>query len=279
MSTKIYDAYRFDKGYDIQQIDGKMELLRAEIKDHARQMIQSAICTEYAYYYGYHQFHSKDEIQNLMKTAEKTENRRLVKIWKYVLEEEWKLLYIEIFLYYAERVSEAEKHPTIMNQEFWYRSILQIIPIKDKILLMYFGNQELQKIIEKQPYIQEYHYQNQVDRPGCISEAEWKDRKEDWEVAIGPDYVPKYHGFSVSLCPFDEGVFDIPEADFSTIKNSHSLIQKLAGTFSDYPNPPKKDEVNNWITYCSSAEYLEWLQEKIKFVQENLILPKEKDIW
>lgn len=71
MSTKIYDAYRFDKGYDIQQIDGKMELLRAEIKDHARQMIQSAICTEYAYYYGYHQFHSKDEIQNLMKTAEK----------------------------------------------------------------------------------------------------------------------------------------------------------------------------------------------------------------
>lgn len=28
---------------------------------------------------------------------------------------------------------------------------------------------------------------------------EWKNRKSDWENAIGPDYIPSRHGFSVDL--------------------------------------------------------------------------------
>lgn len=277
MSTKIYDAYRFDEYYNIRQIDEKMQMLRAMIKEQALQMIQRAICTEYAYYYGFNQFHSKEEIANLIKAAKEKENPRLASIWQYVLEEEWKLLYMEIYLYYTERVEDAEKHPTIRNHEFWYRSMLQIIPIKDKILLMYFGNEELQKIVERQPYIQEYHYQNQSDRLECISKEKWNIRKTDWEKAIGPDYIPKYHGFSVSLCPYADGFFNIPKPDFSTIKKKE-LIRELTVTFSDYPIQPKEEEVNEWIAYYSSSEYLEWLQEKKKFVQKKLRLPEEKEI-
>ncbi len=79
------------------------------------------------------------------------------------------------------------------------KAILQIIPHGEDILMMYFGNHDIFREINIMEYFDDYHYQNQTDRPEEISNEEWDKRKKDWDEAIGPDYIPADHGFTKEL--------------------------------------------------------------------------------
>ena len=64
---------------------------------------------------------------------------------------------------------------------------------------MYFGNTDIRRFIENHEMFEDYHYQNQCDKPDDISDEEWDKRESDWNDAIGPDYIPANHGWQVQL--------------------------------------------------------------------------------
>ena len=130
----------------------------------------------------------------------------------------------------------------------------------------------MHEIVENLPYLADYHYQNQVDKPESISDEEWEQRKNDWEKALGSDGIPARHGMSVQLfnCGYD--MFAIPEAPFdeANIPTIEERAKWLMDYMDDYPNPPEGDASVNWCRYLRSPEYLEWKKNRLEEVQEKL---------
>lgn len=62
-----------------------------------------------------------------------------------------------------------------------------VIPLgKGKtLLLLYCENKEMIKMWNRLPFIKDYHYQDQTDKPRNISEKNWNIRRKDWDKALG----------------------------------------------------------------------------------------------
>ena len=97
----------------------------------------------------------------------------------------------------SDRLKEA-MNSSEYNPVYDISSSLQIFPLKDKILFTFYGTSSLEQILEKEPDIEEYHYQNQSDMPEDMSEEEWEQRRIDWERAM-PSGIPAKNGFGVEL--------------------------------------------------------------------------------
>lgn len=86
------------------------------------------------------------------------------------------------------------------------------VPIDpSKVIGMYFTEQpKLGKLWMSMPGVEDYHYQNQVDRPEDIPEAEWDKRGEVWHQVLG-HHAPADRMFTARIveiesCPYE--IFD-----------------------------------------------------------------------
>jgi len=98
----------------------------------------------------------------------------------------------------CERHREIERTKQ-RDPEIDFSFVLSILPLKNKILGIYYGENE--KIINawmNSDFVLEYHYQNQSDRPKDISYEEWRQRKRDWDKALEYD-VPCMRGFMADI--------------------------------------------------------------------------------
>lgn len=60
-----------------------------------------------------------------------------------------------------------------------------VFPLKDKILLKFYGENSMLKLIDDEIYLIDYHYQNQCDKPEEISDDDWDERRKFWDSVLG----------------------------------------------------------------------------------------------
>lgn len=194
MSTTIYNGYKLNSNYNLVGLNDFLTKLRKEVTKVCEQEIFDRVVRQTLYYYNFKQLYGSDAVQSMIEQTSQTEKtKERCEIWKSTLHNDWYDVYLKN---YFKILSAASKD----NFRRILQAELQIIPVEDKILVMFFGDVFVKKYLEtKTDYFSDYHYQDQTDRPEDISESEWKHRCAVWDKAIGPDYIPSHHGWSVEL--------------------------------------------------------------------------------
>ena len=71
---------------------------------------------------------------------------------------------------------------SIHESIFDFSSKVYLYPFSDKTLLVpSFGNDLIKNAFVENPYIEDYHYQDNTDKPEDISDDEWLTRYNDWK--------------------------------------------------------------------------------------------------
>jgi hypothetical protein len=97
---------------------------------------------------------------------------------------------------------------------------LTIFPLKNKILFLKWGK-ILENYYNELAKFEDYHYQDQSDKPKEISSQKWNLRKRDWQIALGDDFekIPGNSGYSYSL---------LKASDLKTVYlTNYKLLQDL----------------------------------------------------
>lgn len=207
MSIKIYNGYILDQNYSLRELNNLFIGLRKKIQVEANKSYLELVLNRCVYMQDMITYFGKEKAGQMLRQEDSLFNgTSLMDGWTFV----------------ERKVMEASKSDK-RNFRYNFQSEVQILPIENKILLMYFGNDkdELLQIFECEPYILEYHYQNQTDKPDNISEEEWEERENDWDAAL-PSWIPNDTGFTVQLVNINK--FPIPNRDeFSKIFNPASF--------------------------------------------------------
>ena len=95
---------------------------------------------------------------------------------------------------------------TIMEHksDFNFDVKICVFPIYRKLLGMYFiDNEALREAFLALPEISDYSYWNNVDRPEDISEAAWRRRGANWDIALPGIGIPSECGFQYEIIQSD----------------------------------------------------------------------------
>ena len=189
MSTKIYDAYKLTNNYDLVSLNTALSDLRKQVTKQCEDLITNIVVRKFLKLQYMTLLHGTKCSIN----TDKTTTSILEKMLQHDMKAAWGYLYCKTTSDIAD-VSITTR-PSGYN---FYNNLL-LFPMQDKILAMYFGNADIRRFIENHEMFEDYHYQNQCDKPDDISDEEWNKRESDWNTAIGPDYIPANHGLQVQL--------------------------------------------------------------------------------
>ena len=78
-----------------------------------------------------------------------------------------------------------------------------VFPLKDKILLKFYGEYSMLDLIDEEDYLIDYHYQNQCDKPDSISDDDWEARRKTWNDILGYE-KPRDVSFSFDFASNDD---------------------------------------------------------------------------
>lgn len=157
--------------------------------------------------------------------------------------------------------AEKAMNPEGKRSSWDYSAEVQILPLEDKILLLFYGSSSLEHIFAEQEDIFDYHYQNQSDQPEDISDEEWEKRYHDWKIALS-EWIPAKNGFGVSLF-FAEDLPFMPsdvfaDGNYKTYqKTLKDRMDQIVEWYCEYP----AFTGNNWSVY-SEPEYKEFKDQK-----------------
>lgn len=101
MSTKIYDAYKFDKMYSVTELSEMFNTTRELVKEETSKMIVSQIVYLFNFYYNFRILHKDSDIQKriLMNKNLTNIDRLKREIWRDVLFKNWRVLFLDLQLY------------------------------------------------------------------------------------------------------------------------------------------------------------------------------------
>ena len=156
----------------------------------------------------------------------------------------------------------------LIDSKFHFESFGVFFPIKNKTLVLFYGNEAFIKKWKSFEIIKEYHYQNQYDKPSNISSREWNKRGKEWKPLLTYNGNPIEDGFKF-IFTNEVGIYEyfsneelkplITQITFEErVKNESDLI------FTDYI---KK-------SYSNSDEG----QGKFKEIKEHVINTIKKDL-
>ncbi len=256
MSLKIYDAYIINipspNIYNLQQI---FDNLRTEITNATMASIQKKIVKKCLYYYYFKQLHGNMLVEQMLQQTAitSTTDEEIHKIWETVKTDK----YAELYDLIRQRMLNKIKNSNNTDVK------LQIVPLKDKILAMFFGNNKMEHFISDHSAFFDYHYQNQTDKPNKISDAEWEQRRTDWEAAIGPDYIPCNHGFTVELVNVE---YILNNIFFNKtqiqLPSESEILEELRGTMRSITlvkGYPYSTKASDWKKFIESDAYKKWV--------------------
>jgi hypothetical protein len=145
-----------------------------------------------------------------------------------------------------------------------YSFEVEIIPIKNKILLMPFTERrELIKLLSRQKYLKFYGYWNNTDPDENCTEKEWEQRHKDWDEALPWIGIPAQNGFSVTLSPPCPHWPEYPSCDMiiPLMPDFEERVRRRANrqgwinmTDRIHKEEIKKDSSASPITSCMKAE-------------------------
>ena len=275
MSTKIYNAYKFDKKYSMFEIMALFDPIRKKVEESALTFRDKYIISRIVYYLDYRTYFGFEAVKKqIEKQYLNTPHGKAQKeIWELVAEDEInkRSLKHAIMREFAERTTAATNSLTIADSAFDLSCQVCLIPMKTKTLMMYFGNDDLREIVTNQDWLLDYHYQNQTDRPQNITPRQWNQRKKDWDIALGSDGVPANHSMSINLLRTDMLPYMPFRADFSDdyIPDMSTRVREIVECIED-PNVPSTSSISKIIEYMHSDEFKSWRKEQEQKVSECL---------
>lgn len=76
---------------------------------------------------------------------------------------------------------------------------ISLIPEKNGYVYGYYFADNVKEYFEKiEPFVEDYHYQNQCDKPDNISNREWNNRRKKWDKILGYDsFTQRAFNFTV----------------------------------------------------------------------------------
>lgn len=112
---------------------------------------------------------------------------------------------------YMERVKKM-KSSGVRDPEVDFDFEMAILPMKNQILGIYYTEQEyFADLWNSSHFVEDYHYQNQTDRPKNISASDWNKRRIDWDKALALFHgVPSMNGFT-AICT---NVIGLPKKEY-----------------------------------------------------------------
>lgn len=240
MSLKIYNGYKLPK-MTMDELSGRMRAFNKTVLDICESLTYRWIAdraTTFVDYYDLGKITSKDSI---------------VKKWCFNGEIN-PLSATERYLYGLQRKSKMNM---TRCPEVNYGFSATFISTKNKILALIFTERpEYEEAFQSLSFVEDYHYQNQTDRPDSISSTRWNKRRKDWKwiwnatpSQQGLTYEPIPVGWPIN--PFwnkerfepylpdiekrlnglvDDSLFRI----FLKAKNNQVYISDIRGTVSAY---------------------------------------------
>ena len=272
MSTKIYDAYEFTgENKDLASVMEIMQTVKKETEENAKKEIMDDMACNIQRRLDLYHFHGEKLLDPAVTTDE-----NLLKEYNLIANGHEKLL-----THYCYNDIKENNFPS-----FSYAKVA-LFPLKDRILAMTFGNHSMiGKTFYK--YFKDYHYQNQTDRPENISVAEWKKREQDWEEALGPDYIPTRHGIFFELFNMDDTqlqadiCFKNDYFDKAMKKVERDVKNRIRIIHESVPCPFIPEDATNMQAFgiMKRKEYKEWEAELNKEIEEKLglVMPNEKEL-
>ncbi len=268
MSTKIYDAYVFDKNYSVAELNKMFVPIKGKIKEYIKELYEKYVVKNFVFYLDYLQVVGKDEVESIWEKIEPydylKEHHKTIFGW--LLEEKYLNMCMEIYFMFIDKCKDKSL--------IWrnYDSSIQIIPYEDKLLAMYFGNSEFIKFINECKFLTDFHYQDQTDKPDDISEEEWKLRKDIWDVAIGPDYIPSKHGVNLKLSNIEAEDFAyIVKMKKKYIPSMEERVNTVLEAIVDNPFVPiNTNYLWNSFKTEKPEEYQKIIEDKKKEIRKKL---------
>lgn len=277
MSTKIYDAFKFDRQYSILEIGQLADKWRKDIAEIAEQKYAMLYVEELIYYYDLYKIrgvgYMKDQLDKIKKSKSSSNHTHDMRLLEDIINNGCKYLRIAV----DSHLRECMKTDEFIKCEFRCKMTIHTIP--RKTLCMVFAGNEFYNYMENRPELIDYHYQNQTDRPKSISKKAWDRRRHDWNKAIGPDYIPINHGMSMVLfdaessnatCFITNKFLKNLKDHSELLPDVHARAKKIAETFEN-PNKCFKDmDIPEIMKYVRSDEYKSWMDNKIQEILPQL---------
>ena len=280
MSTKIYNAYIFDKVYSLHEIMQMFESVKKEMAQYVSVAKSRYVTREMVHLYDFVSFFEPEKVASMVEKHNKIDLKKLAdydmkQIWDFLANkpEETKMVKEILARYFDNKAYDDSQSNRRIDSCFDYNAEVTIIPMENKTLLMYFGNPDMRDFVTKMPCLSDYHYQNQTDQPASISDEEWEMRRRDWEKALGNDGVPSKHGMTIQLFNCAVDMFGMLEAPINEqdVPNFEDRAKWLMDYMDDYPNPPTGNSSIEWMRYLRNPEYLEWRKRTLESTQEKLM--------
>lgn len=177
MSIKVWEAYRVKKGHNIWEV---MRDIRLIAEKRARKTLTKL----------YDQFLKDWNNDPKMKLAAAKLIYRDEKRAKESAKEKWSYAQAHDFVYrqYAAQRATSERNPFDLDV------CVAVRQLRGRFYLIpYPGSGFLGatlRFLAKHPALEDYHYQNQTDRPENISAREWARRSKIWDVLLDDDRWP-----------------------------------------------------------------------------------------
>lgn len=128
-----------------------------------------------------------------------------------------------------------------------------LFPLEDKILAIPYTEQKaLLDVLLSKPYVKEYGYWNNTDEPEDMTEAEWKQREIDWDIALGDSAIPAENGFTLQF-----------------VREGYSLYPTISDIIHNKPS------IENRVRLIIDDEAANHLDSKIERVSDMMRLMKE----
>lgn len=216
MSTKIYN------GYEILHLNANLSLLTSliqRIKPDIKRICSAGLAVKEAEI-----CHTLIDMRAISRSSSKyAEWSNGSRYWSDTMEE-----YQSPASFAIELIREKylkTKREGIREPAYDWEFEVCFLPCKGRTLaLLYVEQKAYYQYWEKLPFVKDYHYQNQTDKPKNVGRQEWEKRGEDWDEAL-KCCLPGSNGLSMIMF----GDHSLPFPDFEEVlKVLPTLKQRAA---------------------------------------------------
>ncbi len=185
------------------------------------------------------------------------------------------------------KMKKADNDNSILTMEYDVNNSLCMFPSGNHILLMTFGNtingimihmleDEGWSEFRKKYLFEDYHYQNQTDKPDNVSKSEWNKRERDWDKAM-PSGIPSVDGICIKIIDSGSPIFNLERKStdiYSFIPAKENRVNEISTrqAFEEYLKKHSKTE-----SITAYHEFSRGLEKNIPEVMD--LLNKQKKIY
>jgi hypothetical protein len=160
---------------------------------------------------------------------------------------------------------------------FTPQSEIAIFPLKNKILTIFYGERDMEKIWSENKKVKPYGYWDNTDREEGISSKEWAQRKKDWDkVLLNDDLtgVPSLDGFGFNFTNNDTFYYlwweSAKEREQRLMKHLPSMEERVKHCAEIMVDKEAKVTIQDAMPYLLSEDRKQKIAAKMLEIQGKL---------